>query len=79
MLWRVFSLFAEDGQKRKKHNPKRIWWKCRKNHSTIEAMNSHKRKCDGYEDGSDDEEPKEDEHKDKENEEDYIEVELIGD
>ena len=42
-------------------------------------MNSHKRKCDGYEDGSDDEEPKEDEHKDKENEEDYIEVELTGD
>ena len=42
-------------------------------------MNCHKRKCDGYEDVSDDEEPKEDEDEDKENEEDYIEVEFIGD
>ena len=40
-------------------------------------MNSHKRTCDGYEDGSDDEESEEDE--DEENEEDYIDMEFTGD
>ena len=52
-------------------------WKRSKNHATIKAMNSHKRMCNGYEDESNDEEPKEDE--DEENEEDYIEVEFTGD
>ena len=41
-------------------------------------MNSHKRRCDGYEDESDNEEPEEDENEDVENE-DQIEVEFIGD
>ena len=34
-------------------------WKCGKYHSTTKAMNSHKRTCDGYEDESDDDDPKE--------------------
>ena len=33
--------------------------KCGKYHSTTKAMNSHKRTCDGYEDESDDDDPKE--------------------
>ena len=32
-------------------------WKCGKYHSTIKAMNSHKRRCDWYEDESDNKEP----------------------
>ena len=42
-------------------------------------MNSHKRRCDGYADKSDDEVLQEDEDEDKENEEDHIEVEFTGD
>ena len=43
-------------------------WKCGKNHSTIKAINSHKRTCDGYEGEKDGEESEEDE--DEESEED---------
>ena len=57
---------------------KRTCWKYGKYHSTIKAMNSHKRRCDGYEDESDNEQPEEDENEDVENE-DQIEVEFIGD
>ena len=58
---------------------KRTCWKCGKYHSTIKAMNSHKRTCDEDEDEGDDEEPKEGEGEDEENEVDYIEVEFTGD
>ena len=58
---------------------KRTCWKCDKYHSTIKVMNSHKRRCDGYADKSDDEVLQEDEDEDKENEEDHIEVEFTGD
>ena len=58
---------------------KRTCWKCGKHHSTIKAMNSHKRTCDEDEDESDDEEPEEGEGEYEEDEEDYIEVEFTGD
>ena len=48
-----------------------------KYYTTIEAMNSHKRSCDRYEDETDDEELEEDEG--EENEEGHIEVDFIGD
>ena len=48
-----------------------------KYHSTIKVTSSHKKRCDGYEDESDNEKPDEDE--DEENEENYIEVEFIRD
>ena len=76
MLWQVLSLFAEGGQKRKSTIQKRTCWKSGKYHSTINAMNSHKKTCDRYEDESNNEEPEEDE--DEENDEDYIKVEFIG-
>ena len=59
---------------------KRTNWKCGKYHSTIKAVNSHNRTCDGYEYKSDDEESEEDEDEDEdeENKEYCTEAEFIG-
>ena len=72
-----FVSLLEVDKKGKSTAKKRTCWKCGKYHSTIKAMNSCKRTCDGYEDESDDEDSVEDE--DKKNEEDYINVDFIGD
>ena len=80
MISQVLSLFTEDGQKIEKHytkthmlvgivvnttQPSRLWTLTKKRYGE-------------HEDESDNEESKEDEFEDGENEEDYIEVEFIG-
>ena len=45
------------GKKEKSTIKKGTCWKCGKYYSTIKVMNSHKRRCDGYEDESNNEEP----------------------
>ena len=59
---------------------KRTCWKCRKYHSTIKAMNQHKQYCDGaHQSGSSDNSNHDDNDVDDDNEENYLEVEFVGD
>ena len=69
-LTRFVPLCRRCTKKGKSTIQKRTRWKCGKYHSTIKARNSDKITCNGYEDGSVDEESEEDEDGDEENEDD---------